>query len=131
MIGLALALYAVLMVSPSPGPLPIEITSGSTAANQTTIIIVAIIGATASISTALISAFFAFLMVRVKRVTEATHSIVNHDRQVMLENQAQTLRVASLDHPHDRDLKLAWQRAQQAAEDAKRGNDLPESNVGR
>lgn len=123
-----LILYTTL-TGASPDPLPVEIANGSTAANQTTLIIVAAIGAIASISTAFISAFFAFMMVRVKRVAEATHSIVNHDRQVMLEAQAQALRVASLDHPGDQDLKRAWQRAEEAAQAARRGNDLPESKI--
>lgn len=97
-------------------------TDTPTATNQTTLIAVAGIGAFASIASAAITAFFAYLMVKVKRVTESTHAIVNHDRQVMLESQAQTLRIASLEHPTDDGLKWAASRAEQAAKDAFNAN---------
>jgi hypothetical protein len=120
-----------LIFAASPDPIPVVIPSGdSTSANQITLIIVAIISATASILTAGITAFFAYLMVRVKRVTEATHSIVNHDRQVMLEGQARTLRAASLEHPEDEVLKIAWERAEVAAMNARMANELPGSKLG-
>lgn len=115
-------LVSLILADPIPVPIP---TSDS---NVT--IIVAAIGATASIITGGITAFFAYLMVKVKRVAEATHSIVNHDRQVMLESQAQTLRVASIEHPNDVALKDAWIHAEAAAMNARIANELPGSKLG-
>lgn len=114
---------AVVAVIAEATPEPIPIGSAS-AANQSTLIAVAIIGAIASITTASITAFFAYLMVKVKRTTESTHRIINHDRQVNLEAQAEILRLASHDHPDDALLAQAWLRAVKAAEGARRANEL-------
>ena len=87
----------------------------ATAGNQTTLIIVAGIGALASVTTAGISAYFA-------RTIHSVHKIVNHDRTVILEGQAQTLRIASIEHPEDESLHDAAVRAEMAAQGAREAN---------
>lgn len=97
-------------------------TDSSTSGNQVTLIAVASIAAVSNILGVVLTAFFARQVVRVKKVTEATHAIVNHDRTIILEGNALTLRIAAADHPRDAGLQLAASRAEQAAQDARDAN---------
>ena len=103
--------------------------ANSTAANQETLIIVAAIAASANIFGVCLTAYFAFLMQRVKKVATATHAIVNHDRTQLLEGNALTLLVASLDHPKDERLRLAADAAEKAAAAARTNNAPADTKI--
>ena len=101
----------------------------STAANQQTLITVAIIAASANLLGVVLTGYFAHLLQRVKRVATATHSIVNHDRTILLEGNALTLLVASLDHPKDERLRTAAEVAEKAAAGARAGNAPADTKI--
>lgn len=125
------ALVAVTWIGLLPGNLMLlkAAVVDATATNQQTLIIVAVIAASANLLGVVLTAYFATLLQRVKRVSTATHAIVNHDRTILLEGNALTLLVASLDHPKDERLRTAADVAEKAAADARAGNAPADTQI--